>query len=176
MLATEVLKDALSRNHDGFPEIATGLDPEQLAWQVQPGANSIGWLLWHTARVEDAQVAEAAGTEQVWLASADEGSFAERAALDLPKNSTGYGHTPEQVAAVKFSDPQLLSDYYAKVAETTTSYLASLTDKDLDRVVDQRWDPPVTLGVRFVSIVDDCAQHLGQAAYLKGLLQNGVTS
>jgi hypothetical protein len=37
-------------------------------------------------------------------------------------------------------------------------------------VVDRRWDPPVTLGVRLVSVVNDCAQHVGQAAYVRGLL------
>jgi hypothetical protein len=41
---------------------------------------------------------------------------------------------------------------------------------DLARTVDDRWDPPVTLGVRLVSIADDSLQHVGQAAYLRGLL------
>ena len=46
----------------------------------------------------------------------------------------------------------------------------TVTEADLDRVVDERWDPPVTLGVRLVSVVNDDAQHLGQAAYVRGLL------
>lgn len=41
---------------------------------------------------------------------------------------------------------------------------------DFDRVVDTAWDPPVTLGVRLVSVYDDATQHAGQAAYLRGLL------
>jgi hypothetical protein len=48
-----------------------------------------------------------------------------------------------------------------------------LTDDDLDRIVDERWDPPVSLGVRLVSVIDDDAQHAGQAAYLRGLLTGG---
>ena len=55
--------------------------------------------------------------------------------------------------------------------ERTLSYLAGLTDGDLDRVVDESWDPPVTLGVRLVSILNDDTQHVGQAAYVRGLLQ-----
>ena len=48
--------------------------------------------------------------------------------------------------------------------------LEGLSPADLDRIVDRRWDPPVTLGVRLVSIADDCLQHAGQAAYVRGLL------
>ena len=55
----------------------------------------------------------------------------------------------------------------------THGYLATLTAGDLDRIVDERWDPPVTLGVRLVSIVDDDIQHAGQAAYVRGLLGAG---
>ncbi len=48
--------------------------------------------------------------------------------------------------------------------------LSSLGDADLDRIVDRRWDPPVMMGVRLVSIADDSLQHVGQAAYVRGLL------
>jgi hypothetical protein len=37
-------------------------------------------------------------------------------------------------------------------------------------VVDEAWDPPVTLGVRLVSVIDDCAQHAGQAAFVRGIV------
>ena len=56
------------------------------------------------------------------------------------------------------------------MAARTRSFLGSLTADDLDRVVDEAWDPPVTLGVRLVSIADDDIQHAGQAAYVRGLL------
>ena len=36
-------------------------------------------------------------------------------------------------------------------------------------MVDEHWDPPVTAGVRLVSVIGDALQHLGQAAYVKGL-------
>jgi hypothetical protein len=37
-------------------------------------------------------------------------------------------------------------------------------------VVDEKWDPPVTLGVRLVSMASDALQHAGQAAFIKGSL------
>ena len=54
--------------------------------------------------------------------------------------------------------------------EATVAYLATVTPEDLDRIVDERWDPPVTLGVRLVSVVSDDLQHAGQAAYVRGLV------
>jgi uncharacterized damage-inducible protein DinB len=83
---------------------------------------------------------------------------------------TGYGHSPTEVGAVRPGDARTLVDYYQAVHERSVAYLRTLSDADLDRVVDDRWDPPVTLGVRLVSVANDDAQHVGQAAYVRGLL------
>ena len=47
----------------------------------------------------------------------------------------------------------------------------NVTDADLDRVVDERWDPPVTLAVRLVSVLADGLEHAGQAAYIRGVAE-----
>jgi hypothetical protein len=60
--------------------------------------------------------------------------------------------------------------YDTDVAAQTERYVTPLQPKDLERVVDESWTPAVTLGVRLVSVTSDCLQHLGQAAYLRGLL------
>lgn len=128
------------------------------------GNNTIGWLLWHTARVQDAQVAEVADHEQVWTAQGWAGRFA----LPFDDGATGYGQSAQEVAAVH-ADRDLLAGYLEAVAAASHDYLATLTDEDLDVVVDEHWDPPVTLGVRLVSVAADDLQHLGQAAYLRGM-------
>ncbi len=147
-------------------EATSGLDPEQLAQRPTPEANSIGWLIWHLARVQDHHVAELLGTAQVWT----EGGWAPRFGLPQDAPDTGYGHTPDQVASIRPDSPQVLTAYHDAVYERTRNLLAGLRPEDLDRIVDKRWDPPVTLGVRLVSIADDCLQHAGQAAYVRGLL------
>ena len=43
-----------------------GLSVDELTFRPDPEANTIAWLAWHAARGEDAQVADVAGTEQVW--------------------------------------------------------------------------------------------------------------
>ena len=40
---------------------------------------------------------------------------------------------------------------------------------DLDDVVDENWDPPVTRGARLVSVSEDALQHVGQVSYLAGM-------
>ena len=143
-----------------------GLTPAELVTPVDPGANPVGWLVWHAARVQDHHLAEVMGTEQLWAG----GPWAADVGLEPHPGNTGYGHSPDQVAAVRPTGPAVLTGYLGAVAERTASYLATLTPGDLDQIVDRRWDPPVSLGVRLVSVADDSLQHLGQAAYASGIL------
>ncbi len=166
MNVSELLIETYDRLPDLVRSAVDGLTPEQLRWAPVPGANPIGWLVWHLTRVQDHHVAHLLGKEQVWAG----GEWAPRFGLSTDSNNTGYGHTPEQVAAVRPESAQVLVDYFRAVSNRTREYLATLSPEDLDRVVDRRWDPPVTLGVRLVSIADDDAQHAGQAAYVRGLL------
>ena len=143
-----------------------GLDAAQLRARITPDANPIAWLVWHTGRVQDHHVAEVLETDQIWLS----GDYAARVGLAPDPDNTGYGHTSEEVAAVAPDGPDVLLEYLDAVFARTSAYLATLTPEELDRIVDRRWDPPVTLGVRLVSVADDSLQHLGQAAYVRGLL------
>jgi hypothetical protein len=159
-----LLADSLGRVRDHVVEVVDGLDRDQLAWRPDDGANSIAWLVWHLTRIEDDHVADVAGTEQVWTAA----GWYDRFALPFPPRVHGWGQTAADVARVRV-DGDLLAGYHADTAAHAIEYVAPLTPDDLDRIVDERWDPPVTLGVRLVSVVNEVNQHLGQAAYLRGL-------
>jgi uncharacterized damage-inducible protein DinB len=147
-------------------EAVDGLGPERLTERPEPRANSIAWLVWHVARVEDHHVSELLDAEQLWVT----GEWAARCGLEPDPANTGYGHSPADVQAVRPEAATVLLDYLDAAHARTCAMLAELTPTDLDRIVDRRWDPPVTLGVRLVSVADDSLQHLGQAAYLRGLL------
>ncbi len=164
--ATEILKDGFGRVRESVPVVLEGLGVEEATYRPDPEANTISWLVWHLTRVLDSHLAELDGGGQVWR---DEG-FAGRAAVDLPEDDTGYGHGPEQVAAVRIADLSLLADYHEAVQARIDEYLDRLDDDQFARIVDERWDPPVTLAVRLVSILDDAARHIGQAEYLRGLV------
>jgi hypothetical protein len=165
MDVSDLLIDAAGRVSDQVPEVVGGLDVDDLAWQPDPAANSIAWLVWHLTRVADEYAAEYTGTVPRWTA---EGWY-ERFALPFGPEAHGYGHTAEEVAQVRASG-ELLVGYYEAVAPMLAGYLSTLDPQTLDRVVDEAWDPPVTLGVRMISIIDDMVQHIGQAAYLRGML------
>lgn len=143
-----------------------GLTPAQLTEAPRPGANTIAWLIWHLARVQDHHVAELLDAAQLWVT----GDWAGHFGLEADPANTGYGHTASEVATVRPDAGQVLLAYLDAVSERSRALLEDVTPADLDRVVDRRWDPPVTLGVRLVSVADDCLQHVGQAAYLRGLL------
>lgn len=165
MTPAELLKDAFGRIVETGQAVVHGLTDDQLTQRVGPDANTIAWLVWHLTRVQDDHVADVAGTEQVWTAQ----GFVERFDLPFKGGATGYGMSSDEVAEVR-AGADLLAAYLRATHEATVAYLDTLNDGDLDRVVDTRWDPPVTLGVRLVSVVNDGTQHAGQAAYVRGLL------
>jgi hypothetical protein len=165
MTPADVLTDAFGRVVETALSVVDGLSDDELARRPTPDANSIAWLVWHAARVQDAQVADVAGLEQVWESQ----GFADTFDLPIRRADTEYGHSSEDVGKVRVG-ADLLASYFEAVHDQTVRYLRGIGEADLDRVVDERWDPPVTLGVRLVSVVDDDAQHIGQAAYARGLL------
>jgi uncharacterized damage-inducible protein DinB len=166
MSHTDLLVDAFERIQDVVHPAANGLSAEELSFRPDEGSNSIAWLIWHLTRIQDDHIAHLAGTEQAWTAS----GWAERFALPLASDDTGYGHGPEDVPKV-VADAELLLDYFEDVHSNTLAYLRTLTEEDLARVIDTNWDPPVTVSIRLVSVISDDLQHAGQAAYVRGILQ-----
>ncbi|GAA3044527.1 DUF664 domain-containing protein [Pseudonocardia yunnanensis] len=167
MTSAELLTDAYGRIREEVRSAVDGLAPEQLAYRVDGTANSIAWLVWHLTRVQDDHIADVAGFEQVYTAQ----GWAERFGFPFPPSAIGYGHSSADVDAVRVDSPDLLIDYHEAVHAQTLRFLEGLKEEELGRVVDERWDPPVTLGVRLVSVVNDDLQHVGQAAFLRGVLE-----
>ncbi|MFV0460088.1 MAG: mycothiol transferase [Actinomycetales bacterium] len=169
-LPARLLADGLDRVRENVHEIVAGRSEAELGWQPTPRSNSIGWLVWHLTRVLDDHLSGVAtslghtGAEQVWLRD----GWQQRFALPYPPAAHGYGQTSEQVAAFR-AGADLLLGYHDATSAHARTVLASLRPEHYDTVVDQRWDPPVTAAVRLVSVLDDCCQHVGQAAYLVGL-------
>jgi hypothetical protein len=165
--SAELLVDGFGRVKDAVHRAVDGLAPEQLAYRVDAEANSIAWLVWHLTRVQDDHVADVAGLPQVWTAL----GWAERFGLPLDRSATGYGHRSAEVALLAEASAQALVGYHDAVHAQTVRYVSALTDPDLPRVVDTRWNPPVTLGVRLISVLEDDLMHVGQAEFLNGLLR-----
>lgn len=170
MTLGELLVDSFNRIREGGHEAVEGLSPEQLAERPGPEANSVGWLVWHLTRIQDDHMADLAGREQVWTVQ----GWSKRFGLPFDDADTGYGHTPTEVDGVRVESPDLLTGYLDAVHEQSVGFVSGLGLNDLDRIVDERWDPPVSLGVRLVSVINDDQQHVGQAAYVRGLVEAGT--
>lgn len=166
MDVADLLREEFGRLPEVVHEATDGLDVDLLTALPGPGANTIAWLVWHLTRVQDHHVSELLGDEQLYLAD----GWHERFGRGPDSEDHGYGHTAADVASVRPAAAEDLTAYYDAVHARTVAYLGGLSATDLDRVVDERWDPPVTLGVRLTSILSDDLQHAGQAAYVRGLL------
>ncbi|GAA5046933.1 mycothiol transferase [Streptomyces similanensis] len=170
MHAKDILIDGYGRIQEEVHAVVDGLSATLLNARPAEDANSVAWLLWHLTRVQDDHFADAFDLEQVWLAQ----DWEQRFGLGLGREETGYGQTPAEVAKVRVDSGDLLTGYYDAVHEQSLRALRGLAAKDLERVVDENWDPPVTLGARLVSVLSDDLQHVGQAAFLRGLLQSAA--
>ena len=166
MKSAELLVDAFDRIRGVVHRDVDGLKPEQLTYRVDGRSNSIAWLVWHLTRVQDDHIADVAGFGQAWTVR----GWFEQFGLPFDPSATGYGFSSEEVDAVRVESAELLAGYHDAVYEQTIRYVETLRDDDLDRVVDRNWDPPVTLGVRLVSVISDGLQHAGQAAFVRGLV------
>jgi hypothetical protein len=164
--ATHLFDDALSRVPEAVRGAIDGLDGEALRWRPAPGANPIGWLVWHLTREQDAQVADLCGVEELWTQQ----GWVDRFELPAGANDHGYGWSSEQVDGLEVPDAEVLLDHLVAVSARCRELIADLGPDDLDRVIDDSYDPPVTVGARLVSVVDDAAQHAGQAGYVRGLI------
>lgn len=168
--AASVVLECLDRVHELIPAVVQESSIDDLLWRPDPGSNSAGWLIWHLLRTEDGHLAQIGGRDQLWLAE----GWRERFGLPYLPAAGGFGMTPEEVGQFTLSDAAALTGYADAVAAMAAGVLQSLTADDLARVIDTRWDPPVTVSVRLVSVVIETAQHIGQAAYLKGLRERAT--
>jgi len=168
MISAELLVDGFGRIRETVADVLSGLTPEQLAYRIDADANPVSWLIWHLTRIQDDHIAKGFGAVQVWSS----GSWAKRFGLPEGTMETGYGHTTGQVAAVgsATASAPLLADYHEATYAQTVRLVSAVTDAGLDRVVDTRWTPAVTLGIRLVSVLNDGIMHVGQATYAHGVI------
>lgn len=169
-LATEVLRDAFGRVREEVSGVLSGLAPDEVLWRPDPEGNSIGWLVWHLTRIQDDHLAGVGQVDQVWTVA----GWYERFGRPYQRQDHGYGHSASDVGRFAASDPALLEGYHTAVHALTLEVLDGMAATDYARIVDRRWDPPVTAAVRLVSVVSDTLQHVGQAAYVRGLLERST--
>lgn len=166
MEASEILIDAYTRIQELVHRSADGLTQDQLAYRPEEGSNSIAWLIWHLTRIQDGHLAAATGNDEAWVTE----GWAEKFGMDADIAINGQGDGPAEVAALS-ADSALLLGYHDAVVDRTRAYLRTVDAAELDRIIDRSYDPPVSVGVRLVSVISDNTQHAGQARYLSGMIE-----
>ena len=167
MEAGEILVDAYTRIQELVHRSADGLTQEQLAYRPEEGSNSIAWLIWHLTRIQDGHLAAATGNEEAWITD----GWADRFGMPADTSVNGQGDGPAEVAALRPDGPEVLLGYHDAVVDRTRAYLRTVDAAELDRIIDRSYDPPVSVGVRLVSVISDNTQHVGQARYLRGMIE-----
>jgi hypothetical protein len=164
----DLIIDGYGRVLEILEPALAGLTQTDLDKQPRADCNSLGWIVWHLTRGQDRQIAELRSSEQVWIKDKWYARFKRPADPD----GTGFGDSPEDVAAFRSPSASELLDYYRAVLEESKRYLLTLSEVDLKRKLDEPWFQPIpTAGVRIVSIMSDCLEHAGEVSYLRGLLK-----
>jgi len=164
MRTAELLTEAYGRIQKIVHSAVKDAGLDTLTYRPDADANSVAWLVWHLSRVQDDHLSDILDEDDVWISRGWYDSFG----LPFDPGVTGYGQGSAEVGQVRVG-ADLLTGYYDAVHARTVGYLATLGDDDLDRIVDESYDPPVTLGVRLASVLSDDLQHAGQASYVSGL-------
>ncbi|MFC1918530.1 DinB family protein [Chloroflexota bacterium] len=169
MQCQQLIIDIYERISQELEQALDGLTVDDLNQQPCPGCNSIGWLTWHLTRVQDNAIANLLGEEQLWIKDNWYDMFNR---TPDPKD-TGFGHSLEDAAAFSSPDASTLFEYHRAVLGQSKRYITNkLSEIELNREFDNPVNPDVTnVRTRLMRVINDNMQHLGQVAYIRGMLK-----
>jgi len=166
------LKEYIRMEFDGLERsskrVLDGLTQDEVLWRPACGCNSIGLILFHTARSEDSFIqGRLKGKPELW----ETGKWYKK--LNLAENEAGAHYTAEQVNAFPVPKFEDLLAYYAAARVQTMNYLKTMTAASFDKKIKMPHFGEISLAGIFSIIVSHSAQHIGEISYLRGL-QRGM--
>jgi hypothetical protein len=169
MESAGLVLDALGRVRQMVRDSINDLSAEEM---LAPPKPHIAWLTWHIARVQDANFSGLLERQQLWIRD----RWHERFGMPPDTRDYGSGHrqTREQVDAFNVTDKALLLDYLDAAFAQTKAYLSTITNADLNHVLNEpQYSPLPTLSVRLASVINCNTRHAGQIEYLRSLVKFG---
>ncbi|MFP6679248.1 MAG: DinB family protein [Dehalococcoidia bacterium] len=162
----DVARNGLDETLSVLKSTIDGLTPVELYWQPAPNSNHIAWTVWHMSRAEDHWYNRYIGQgEPVWTS----GEYFTK--LGLREGSSGFGDSAEIVAKFPALDIAEILEYSDAVRTESLKNLDLVTATQLSETRDGvRGDPPTIAWVLGHVLVEQ-AQHLGQIAYIRGILR-----
>jgi hypothetical protein len=161
----DAVKSGMTEYLDELKGKLKGLVDSELRWQASLESNTIIWLVWHMARVEDIWINQVVSEgETVW----DSQGWAGKTGVHLDGN--GFGHTPDDVRAFPDCDVNTLVEYFDAVREGSFSVIDGLSDEDIasERV---RRDSPITIGWILGHVLVEESQHVGHVGFIRGMIR-----
>ncbi len=164
-----LITDYFIRISDELERVLDGLTIEDLNKQPVPGANSIGWLAWHLTRSDDRNLSELYRKQQLWIKD----RWHERFGRVPDPSETGVGHNSEEMVSFESPDGKTILKYHHAVLERAKKYIENnLSEAELKRrVKSPTLKNTNTVRGRLLGIVSEGFQHVGQAAYVRGLIK-----
>ncbi len=161
------IDSGLNEAFDKLKRALDGLSEDELHWRPALESNTIDWMVWHMARVEDNWVnVRLRESESIW----DRDGWAERCGVEVPDN--GYGQSAEEIRAIPPFNVPLVMDYYAAVRQGTTDYFENeMQEEDLNKEVPHARYDPINYAWVLGHLLCEEAEHLGQIEYLRGMMR-----
>ncbi len=167
MEAKEIILRSLRQSQGFLDRALDGLTEEEAAWSPGVECNSIAFILWHTARVEDLYINRVIRLQDdIYVVE----GWQEK--LGIPAREMGYRYTVEQLQAWPVPKLEILRGYANSVREKTLDVVQSVTPETLSEVPNPD-RPAETVGAILGRVATEVALHVGQIAYLRGM-QRGM--
>jgi uncharacterized damage-inducible protein DinB len=165
MKANEIVLKSLEENAGYVTDSIKGLTANELTWSPVPHSNTIIFLMWHLARVEDLWINRILKSGKELYES--EGWYKK---FDTPVEDNGFGYDVAKLKAWKPPDLKLLKKYTSAVRKTTVDYVKKLTEKQFDEPEDFGWRKGTT-GSALTHLISEVGEHSGQIGYIRGIIK-----
>jgi uncharacterized damage-inducible protein DinB len=165
MKPIELIVKSLEESRQYVADAIKGLSQDDIAWRPKTHSNSIAFLLWHVARVEDLWINRILlGEKEVYELEGWHKKF------NTPAQDSGFGYDVAKLKSWPVPKLALLKEYAAVVREKTLAYLKSVNEKKLDEPKDFGWSKG-NVGSALSHLITEVAEHSGQIGYLRGIMK-----
>ncbi len=163
----QAIDSGLNECFDKLERALEGLSQDELHWRPALESNTIDWMVWHMARVEDNWVnVQMRKEDSIW----ERDGWPERIVVETSSN--GFGLTAEQIRAMPAFDVPLVMEYYRSVRAGTTRFFENeMQEVDLQHEITHPRYDPVSYAWILGHLLCEEAEHLGQIEYIRGMIR-----
>ena len=166
MSVGEISNAAYDRIAGVLRRALTDMTVTQLTTQAAgPESNPIGWIAWHLTRTQDKNYSALLGREELW----SKDGWYQKFGLPI-ESGTGNGDSLETVRSFDPINSDTLLAYFDATRALSREFLDSLDADDLNQPSPSGLPTTEVIKVSIARVTGDLIQHIGQIAYVRGLV------